>query len=295
MSETIDTSELKKIAYEVNRDILNGPNILPYLLAGGAGALVGGAATAIQPRGKDESRLRRLYRVLRNATLLGGAVGGGSALIGNAAKTVDTALPAEDKVMTEGIGDALGNKTAWKAILPGALAAKMYHSTYKSDQAGMSRFLEKITGRDYGVDPERAYKEFKGRTGNSSNPELAAQHPHARYADHVLETGNRFNESNAKVDGANVRHIPVLDQHEVRSKFKEFGYSPDHYNAGASRWDKMRRSVGDTARMHGGRIAGRSTAAKAFRIPALAAAYFAPDVVSKIHDSYNSTDPSLYE
>jgi hypothetical protein len=313
MSELIDTSELKKIAYEVNKEILNGPNILPYLLAGGAGALVGGAATAIQPRGKDESRLRRLYRVLRNATLLGGVVGGGSALIGNAVKTVDTALPAEDKVLTEGIGEMLGSKDAWRAGLGLSTAGTLYAKGRSADQQGLGRYLKSVMGEAYGDNPSHEYADYNSRVRGGSDDTLKAQHPHKRWADHITATSdrNKLNASYTTTDatGAATRHVPTQDPEEVTSKLRRHGYSPEEHRQApkllkdllpgdpdlVNKLNRGGRTIKDLSHMHLGRIVGRTNAAKAIRIPALAASYFAPDVASYVADNYNSGDESMYE
>lgn len=55
--------------------------ILPYLLTGGAGAVVGGLMTDDRRRDKNESRLSHLGRVLTNALLVGGGAAGATALL----------------------------------------------------------------------------------------------------------------------------------------------------------------------------------------------------------------------
>lgn len=73
------------------------PKLLPMLLAGGAGALTGGALTAMSPERQGESRSKRRWRVLRNALLLGGAGAGGTALLQKGWKdAVSEPLPAAD-------------------------------------------------------------------------------------------------------------------------------------------------------------------------------------------------------
>lgn len=73
------------------------PKILPYILAGGAGALVGGGLTAMGRRRANESRWQRRLRVLRNALLLGGAGAGAAGLIQRGVRdTITEPLPKDD-------------------------------------------------------------------------------------------------------------------------------------------------------------------------------------------------------
>lgn len=62
----IDSPQLKKL--------------LPYLLAGGAGAAAGGIMSGRRKKRSGETRGQYLTRVLRNAAVTGGLVGGGSYL-----------------------------------------------------------------------------------------------------------------------------------------------------------------------------------------------------------------------
>lgn len=71
--------------------------ILPYLLAGGAGAVAGGVATGRRNERKGESRSSHAGRVLRNALVAGGLAAGGTALLrkglGETTGAVDKAGP----------------------------------------------------------------------------------------------------------------------------------------------------------------------------------------------------------
>lgn len=75
--------------------------ILPWLLAGGAGAIAGGAMTGARKRkGRpdEEGRLKYLARVLGNAALAGGlVVGGGKALQYGSQRLADAAPAPEGK------------------------------------------------------------------------------------------------------------------------------------------------------------------------------------------------------
>jgi hypothetical protein len=73
------------------------PKLIPALLAGGAGALAGGTLTAMSPERQGESRMKRRWRILRNALLLGGAGAGGTALLQKGIQNAVTEpLPAND-------------------------------------------------------------------------------------------------------------------------------------------------------------------------------------------------------
>ena len=92
--------------------------LLPYLLAGGGGALVGGGLTAMAPDRDGESRLHRRYRILRNAALLAAAGVGGTRLLQSGVQNAVTQpLPASDK---NPFLDRLHQDTS---LLPGAGAA----------------------------------------------------------------------------------------------------------------------------------------------------------------------------
>jgi hypothetical protein len=74
------------------------PKLLPYLIAGGGGALAGGALTAAGGERPGEGRWGRRWRVLRNALLLGGAGAGATALVNKGINdTVTAPLPANDQ------------------------------------------------------------------------------------------------------------------------------------------------------------------------------------------------------
>ena len=51
--------------------------LAPYLISGGAGAVLGGLMTGRRRKRQGEGRLGHLGRVLRNALLAGGLAGGG--------------------------------------------------------------------------------------------------------------------------------------------------------------------------------------------------------------------------
>ena len=83
-------------------DVLQSEDVkklLPWLLAGGAGAIAGGAMTSARKRkGRpdEEGRLKYLARVLGNAALAGGlVVGGGKALQYGAQRLADAAPAPE--------------------------------------------------------------------------------------------------------------------------------------------------------------------------------------------------------
>lgn len=56
--------------------------ILPYLISGGTGAVVGGALSGRRRKNSGEGRLRYLARILGNATMAGGLAAGGHYLLG---------------------------------------------------------------------------------------------------------------------------------------------------------------------------------------------------------------------
>jgi hypothetical protein len=79
--------------------------LLPYLLAGGAGAVGGAALSGHRRKRTGETRGQYLTRILRNAVVAGGLVGGGSYLAGEGFKKTLGSVDLEHP-MTGGKDDA---------------------------------------------------------------------------------------------------------------------------------------------------------------------------------------------
>lgn len=97
------------------------PKLLPALLAGGAGALTGGALTAMAPEREGEDRSKRRWRILRNALLLGGAGAGGTALLQKGVQNaIQEPLPMSDVSPTQKLLDLASGGWGWGAAAGGA-------------------------------------------------------------------------------------------------------------------------------------------------------------------------------
>lgn len=131
---------------------------VPYLLAGGAGAVAGGAATS---RRRDESRAAYTARVLRNALLAGGMAAGGTYAVGKGLQktvgSVDKDNPLSGKADNEGPGASLLKGIAFHpatATLAGAVGL------------GATSGAKGLLGNDK-ARTESALKALSGLTGQS--------------------------------------------------------------------------------------------------------------------------------
>lgn len=286
MSVNKDIAELKKVASMVNQEILQKNNILPYLLAGGAGALTGGIATAIQPRGKDESRLKRLYRILRNASLMGGAVGGGAALLSHAKNRIDTTLHPDDSSVADNKA-LFGNVHKAQAYAGLGGAAYLYNKGRKRDIKGLDAFASQMTGVA-NTDGEGLRKAVikNMRTGNSPEAALANKtHADSLFAKYLKTTSD----ANSKVNAHN--GVAVVPETSIHSQLRSFGLSPDDYAPGGN---KLKRHLADFAHKHGGRLAGRTGLGAAARALGLGAIASTPAAADWALNRSNS-DINLYD
>lgn len=97
--------------------------LLPYLLAGGAGAVGGAALSGRRRQRSGETRGQYLTRILRNAVVAGGLVGGGSYLAGEGFKNTLGSVDLE-RPMTGGKDDLnpIGSTGKEIAFSPAAAA-----------------------------------------------------------------------------------------------------------------------------------------------------------------------------
>jgi hypothetical protein len=127
--------------------------LLPWLLAGGAGAIAGGAMTARRKRrGRpdEEGRLSYLARVLGNAALTGGlVVGGGKALQYGAQRLADSAPAPEGQEpmkspLSSTIGEVASNPLVAGATGVGGLLGfnKTLGSSHLKDMAKAKAAIE---------------------------------------------------------------------------------------------------------------------------------------------------------
>lgn len=289
MNEDTDIAQLKKISSMVDQELLRKNDILPYLLAGGAGALAGGAATAMQPRGKDESRLKRLYRILRNAALVGGATGGGAALLHNASKRLDTTLSPDDStVKSEGF---MKDKGWLSGTSAGAAGAAMYARGAKSDGKGLGAFIDQTRGSTgtTGAAASEYRKQIATDVAKGGTPERRAmqgKHPDANFSKMLLQNNEAAHKTNKS-------GVPKFDDALIKSRLRSLGVNPDDF-AGASKGSRLMRKLTDFNNTHVGRAFGRTPGARVLRIGGIGAAAAAPYAISGLLER-NKSDDHLYE
>ncbi len=97
--------------------------LVPYLMSGGAGALIGGAVTGRRREEKGEGRLGYLGRILRNAVITGGLAGGAHYLLGKGTEKTIGNLSDSSKAISGTAGDEGPAATAAKNILFSPLTA----------------------------------------------------------------------------------------------------------------------------------------------------------------------------
>lgn len=145
-------------------DVLQSEDVkklLPWLLAGGAGAIAGGAMTGARKRkGRpdEEGRLKYLARVLGNAALAGGlVVGGGKALQYGSQRLADAAPAPEGKEplkspLSATIGGLASNPlVAGGAGAGGLIGFNKIFSGHGKDMADTRADLETMFGKKIGV------------------------------------------------------------------------------------------------------------------------------------------------
>ncbi len=110
-------------------DKIKDSGALPYLLSGGAGALVGGTiASGVRNRG--ESKLQRLGRILGTGAVSGLATAGTHKLLSYGLDQAEHALPKDDVSPEQEI--LSGNKT--RGIAAGVTAAALTGKTHHDDK-----------------------------------------------------------------------------------------------------------------------------------------------------------------
>lgn len=118
----IDTSKIQEI---LGSDQVK--SLLPYLLAGTGGAVLGGAMTGGRREGEDESRMSHLGRILRNAAITGGLAAGSTALIRKGLDStygaVDKANPVTGSAGNEGPASTLARSIAFSPLTAGVSGA----------------------------------------------------------------------------------------------------------------------------------------------------------------------------
>jgi hypothetical protein len=180
--------------------------ILPWLLAGGAGAIAGGAMTGARKRkGRpdEEGRLKYLARVLGNAALAGGlVVGGGKALQYGANRLADAAPAPEGKEpLKSPLSSTLGGIASNPLVaLPAGMAGlaasnRTLGSPHTKDIAEARADLETMFGKKIGVlnkmeQPEfDTFRQTQERLGGFKLDPRDAQLAGLRPLDHIQGTG----------------------------------------------------------------------------------------------------------
>lgn len=153
----IDTSKIQEI---LGSDQVK--SLLPYLLAGTGGAVLGGAMTGGRREDEDESRMSHLGRILRNAAITGGLAAGSTALIRKGLDStygaVDKANPVTGSAGNEGPASTLARSIAFSPLTAGVSGAAGLAATdtWKSLGAGRQHIskslaeLENVTGANLG-------------------------------------------------------------------------------------------------------------------------------------------------
>ncbi len=141
--------------------------LLPYLLAGGAGAAAGGVLTGKRKARTGETRGQYLMRILRNASVAGGLAGGGSYLAHEGFKktlgSVDVANPLTGKEGDQGPLASAARNVAFSPVTAGAAGLAGLGATAKLPGIGANpNAAEHATNTLAGIKQEGGGKLPKG-------------------------------------------------------------------------------------------------------------------------------------
>jgi hypothetical protein len=121
-------------------------SVLPYLLSGGAAAVVGGMSAGRQKAEKGEERSDYLKRVLRNALLVGGTAAGGHYLLNKGVeKTVGGFSPAAalgGGQAVEGPGATMVKNIAFSPLTAAGAGASALYATHNRPGIGAGDLKE---------------------------------------------------------------------------------------------------------------------------------------------------------
>lgn len=266
-------------------------NPAPYLAAG-AGALAGGGLTMLKKREEGESRMGRLGRILANAAIVGGAAGGGTALMQKGIQGFQNALPEGDISAPEAAGNLLTEPKVYSALAAAGIPGLNYARQLKADKKGLAAVIgDKLKEPALNLDSyaQTAAKDAtKGMTSdkaiwNRFQKELVS----GRLRDHQTAHGAGLRA--AEVDTMTRRGIERKLQgtgelDSIKNRFRDFGFDPDL--KGGKRF----------AAKHLDRIIGRSTGSRLMRGGVYGAAIAAPFAVAPgLRKAFQGPDPSIYE
>lgn len=79
----------------------DNPTLLPSLIAGGGGGILGGLISASRPQQAGEDRGMRRRRILKNALISALSTGGATSLGLNAFNTLSSAVPTQEKGLSD--------------------------------------------------------------------------------------------------------------------------------------------------------------------------------------------------
>jgi hypothetical protein len=273
------------------RDTFADGKIPASLLAGGAAGLLAGGMTATGKRKPDESRLGRLARILGSAALVGGGVGAGVHLLGDAYNSAENLLPKDDLSTPEKLTSEYGTNVA-RTALTGVTAAELYRRGWNREEANFRGLLDEGS-QSLTRDVDALQKQLINRY---KTPELVRSHD-------ALE---------ASFLDPNSRHslLKTFTAEQARPHLNSAGIFPretgtrldniqqaiiDKLPGGNKYGDKVVRGGSSFLARHFNRLAGTNAMGRAGRLSLLAAAAASPEIAKALMSSISAkNNPDIY-
>lgn len=188
------------------------PATLTYLLAGGAGALLGGAATMKSAPRAGESRNARRWRILRNALLVGGAGAGGAALLHKGIeKAITQPLPVDDVNPTQkAIYDA-ATGTPGAAVAAGTAGTLGYLRSGREERMAADALLRSLGG-DRMTKSLLPREEIKALWGDHMKKVLTGKAPALTQLQHELLSNAGLNLDRLNRKSFPKANIPLMQE-----------------------------------------------------------------------------------
>jgi hypothetical protein len=261
------------------------------LLAGGAAGLLAGGMAASGKRKRDESRLGRLARILGSAALVGGGVGAGVHLVGDAVNSAENLLPKADVSTPEKL-TGVTDKNVVRSLIGGGTAAELYRRGMNREDSNFRGLLRSNSIGSPDAIRKGLIEQYK--------PALPGRSSHEVLTMGLMDPAN----TNSKLVGKN------LDV--VRPKLNEAGVFPHNPNSlvdsgvdklvgrlpGARQATTRRYVRGGLSgiRRHGARLVGTSVPGAVGRSALLAAAFASPEIMKALLNSVTAhNDPNIYK
>lgn len=296
-------NQLEKLAAELK-------DVTPYLLSGGAGALATGLALSKMKRDPKKSRMADLAKRLA-IVLGGGAVAAGAHKALNVGlDSLATALPKEDVATEEKITSVVGNPNTVRALATGGTGAALYGMGRRADNLDIRALFG---NKNIGSNPTEYVKSLIASQPNQGNKLESFLDVHDS-GDQVKPKALSSLEAKItelKNDLKQVKNDPALNQQLTdelnaakqqlkiteadvkntvragnKSQLARAGFNAADYP------DTLLNKIKQQGRIHGGRLVGRSGAARVLKPAALIAALASPEIISGGASLLNSPNPS---